>query len=124
MTDYIEKDITCFLHDLIDGNKRNLVVTTGITLSFSIKRIYPHRFFSQTYCYGSYLADNWGQELVIQWKPVSEKLGSLKKRLALTQTLLRLYTVLFDLINKMRLQKQTLGAVDGRECDGLFIIKK
>jgi len=124
MTDYIEKDIALFLHDLIDGNKRNLVVAPNTVLNFSIKRIYPHSFFSQTMCYGSYLAYNWAQGLVIKWKPVEETLGNLKERFALTQTILRLYTVIFDLLNKMRLQKQTLGSFEGRECDGLITIKK
>lgn len=122
MTEQVEKDVADFLHDLINGNKRNLIVAPNTTMNFSIKRIYAHRFFSWTTCYGSFLADNWAQELVIQWKKTtpSEKIAAVKKRLALMQTILRLYAIIGDLLNKMKLQKQSLGAVGDRECDGLI----
>jgi len=132
MTEEMEKDIASFLHDLINGNKRNLIMVAGVKLNFSIKRIYAHRFFGWTSCYGSFLADNWAQELVIKYKKVVRDptvassipdLADLKERLALTQTLLRLYTVIFDLINKMKLQKQSLGSIgDDKECEGFITI--
>jgi hypothetical protein len=129
MTGLMEREIASFLLDLINGNKRMLVIAPNTTLNFSIKRIYAHRFFSQTTCYGSFLSDYWAQDLVIKYKkvivaPISAKsISDLKKRLALMQTLLRLYTVIFDLLNKLKLQKQTLGAVvEDRECDGFISI--
>ena len=129
MTEQIEKDVAAFQHDLINGNKRNLIVAPDTILNFSMKRIYAHRFFSQTLCYGSFLADTWAQNLVIEYKKVTPDptvtssggdIGDLKKRLVLVQTILRLYAVIFDLLHKIKLKKKSLGASDDRDCDGFI----
>ena len=68
MTEETEINVAAYLHKLINGNQENLIVAPNTTLNFSIKRIYAHRFFSNTLCYGMFLANNWAQELVIKYK--------------------------------------------------------
>lgn len=71
LTMQIEKDITLFLHDLINGNKRNLIVANNTEKDFAISRIYSHRHFKKTTnCYGTGIANNHFRDLVIKYKPV------------------------------------------------------
>lgn len=130
MTEQIEKDNAAFLHDLINGNKRNLIVVPGTILDFSIKRVYPHRFFSQTDCNGNYLEDSWLRDLVIKYKkpftvavaePTINALDRVcQERNDVIQILIRMYVNIFDQLHKEKAINQSLGSVDNRECDGFY----
>lgn len=55
---YIVEDVTAFLDDLINGNKRGLIVTPNITLELSVHRIFPHRKIApHKDCYGDSIPD-------------------------------------------------------------------
>lgn len=102
MTFDIENDIAAYLQDLIDGNKRQLIVSSGTKLDFSYQRVYAHRFFKYTDCYGTFLTNTWAREL-----------ASRKKVAIIRESLLALYKLLDNLK-----RKPSLGSADDRECDG------
>ena len=97
----IEDDISGYLDDLINGNRRGLVVAPNTKLSLSVSRIYPHRAFSQTQCYGSSLSNNWARDCVT--KVTYSRI---------IQQLLSIYGNLQSLLNTKH-----LGGVD-EECTG------
>lgn len=125
LTDNIKNDISKFIFDLLDSNSRNLVVENNIKLDFSVSRIYSHRFFSRTFCYGTGIKDNFFRDEVIKIKKIdsyewtndqekgSEKDVEEKKKLI--QTLIKLYSQLLDLLIRKRAQESYLGAVEDRE---------
>ncbi|MEK6883257.1 MAG: hypothetical protein AABY22_26760 [Nanoarchaeota archaeon] len=102
MTFNIETDVALYLQDLIEGNKRQLIVSSGTQLDFSYQRVYAHRFFKDTDCYGTFLTNTWAREL-----------ASRKKVAIIRESLLALYKLLDSLK-----RKQSLGSVDDRDCDG------
>lgn len=122
MTIEMERDIARYLSDLIHGNKRNLVVASGTKVNLSMTRIYPHRFFGNTMCYGTGLIDSWGRNLLTKYKvkEVDNDIVEMQERLALYQQLLQVYLKLLEIVQKYQLQKVAFGAVGDRECSGNF----
>lgn len=135
LTPTIVEDVTTFLHDLIDGNKRNLYVVPGTTVSLAIARVQPHRFYQQTECYGNYMSDAYFRDKLIAWKPVllldtevnpgtMTPVTVLAQRNSLIQSLLQLVAKLQDLISDIQNRRVgRLGMVGGRSCEG-FIRKE
>jgi len=125
MTKQIEQDVSMYLRDLIDGNKRRLIVSGNSKLRFSIARVYAHRFFSATSCYGTFLSGNWMRDLLVKYDRVElgeeGKRAELKEKLALVQMILKLYIKLNDLLTATRKKQKAVGAIGDRECDGLII---
>jgi hypothetical protein len=75
------EDVTQFLLDLVDGNKREWAVAPHTQLSLSPFRIKPHRFFtSTTECFGTAIPDDFFMKQVLQKK--HQWLGSLVPFLA------------------------------------------
>ena len=121
LIDQIVDDITLFLHDLIDGNKRNLVVAPNTKMSFSISRIYAHRFFGFTNCYGTFLSDSWARDLLVQFKPVPNNvIKPLKERLRLVQKIMQLLIQLRALLIEQKMKEKAFGSVGDRECEGFI----
>lgn len=106
----IQEDITLFLFDLINGNKRALKVEPGTTLNFAISRVQPHRFFGQTDCYGSYIADSFFRDQLVAYKPVPLPVPTpppapsteLEKRNALSTLILQVVMALADFLQYLR----------------------
>lgn len=131
MTRQIEEDVTVFLHDLIDGNRRGLFVAPGTTISLAIARVNPHRFYQATECYGRFLSDSHFRDLLIAYKPVlvptpaSAALATeLEKRNQLIQALLQMIAKLQDVLATLKKNRNVgrLGAVGGRSCEGFIRI--
>jgi len=71
MFTYMYEDVVSFLIDLIDGNKRGLVVAPDTIIELSRNRIYPHRMFAATNCFGTGLEDNFFLEKVLSYTKVA-----------------------------------------------------
>ncbi len=121
MTEQIQHDVTSFLHELIDGNKRNLTVAPGTKIDLAIARVNPHRFYQTTECYGYFLADNLFRDLLIAWKPKEYPIPALEKRSTLEQLYLQLIAKLQDILRSLQSKNVgRLGAVGGRSCEGFI----
>jgi len=108
LTDQTRTDVAEYLFDLINGNKRGLIVAPNTQLNFSITRIFPHRKVSNTECYGSFLDDSiFKADLTNLY---AKKIGLLKK-------LVELYVIVFGLLQR---RDSMLGSSDQKECDGLI----
>lgn len=122
-----EKDIVEFLHDLLEGNKRGLIESIRGRLDLSISRVYAHRFFGQTDCYGSFIKEDHFRELLIAYKPVpipvpenstiSTSTVALSERGELAAMLLKIIAIISDMLAK--LNRPPLGGAD-RSCEGRF----
>lgn len=127
MTQQIQDDITKYLHDLMGGNKRGLVVVPGTGLDFDISRVHPHRWYNpgHTECYGTGLDDNLFRDLLIQYKPApfpgpAPQPTQLVDRGVLEQILMQLFAVLSDLLRVLQPQPAPVGG--RRSCDGIISI--
>lgn len=134
LTAQIEQDVTMFLHDLIDGNKRGLFVAPDTMISLDVSRVHPHRFYQAgTDCYGTFPSDTYFRDLLITYKPVpvppidqrptaiSTSTVTLEQRNALIQSLLQLVAKLQDFIlNWQKNNGGRLGSVGGRGCEGII----
>lgn len=132
LTHYTVEDVTKFLHDLIDGNRRNLFVVPGTVASLTIARVQPHRFYQQTECYGDFMGDAYFRDRLIAYKPVRvldtevnpgtvTPVTQLEQRNRLIQSLLQLVAKMQDLIFEMQNRKVgRLGMVGGRSCEGFI----
>ena len=100
-------DIVTFLHDLVNGNKRKLKVAFGIKVNLSLARIYPHRKFSRTFCYGSAIPDNYYRDMALKYKPevsvpkqenagTDQELIELKERNVILLRLLKMYIAAYN----------------------------
>lgn len=49
--------------------KRGVTIKKGTTLDISDDRIFPHRAFSQTHCYGTAYKDSWCRDILKDEKP-------------------------------------------------------
>lgn len=119
-----QEDVTKFLHDLLQNNRRGLFVAPGTELSLSISRVWPHRHFQQTKCYGDSIPDNHFRELLIRsappTAPASSSLSQLEERNKAVQALLQVYMKLLDVLRAQLAEKQrstTLGDIQ-RCCSG------
>ena len=117
MTDQIKKDISTFLFELIDDNWRDLIVAEDVKLDFAKNRIYSHRFFSNTMCYGTGIGDNFFRDEVLKIKDISASQTEIiiEEQTELIQILLRMIASLVEQLSKMKAQKLYLGSVDDRE---------
>jgi len=109
LTKQMEEDITKFLHDLINGNKRGLFVAPGTTLDLSVNRVRPHRFYQSTDCYGTGIPDNHFLDLLIKYKPVvvtapdgKTKEEVLKERDAVLQVIMQMIARLTELTEQLK----------------------
>ena len=116
-------DVTEFLVDLMDGNKRNLVVAPGTVLKFSTTRINPHRFYQMTDCYGNGITDDRFRMAVIEYEtpPDSEASETFEALQSLLNSLLaevvKVLAKIEDLRRRGNVRAVGLGAVDDRgEC--------
>ena len=117
--EYMEEDIAKYLFDLLNGNKRKLVVSPNAELNFSRTRIYAHRFFSNTDCYGTFLSDNWARDLLVKYKQVIiNDIVRLKKRIKILQEFIKIYIQLINLFTKKRMMDKALSGVGDFECEG------
>ena len=96
MQQFMLEDIVAYLYDLINGNTRGVQVAPGTTLNFSIARVYPHREFSNTMCYGTALPDTYFRDQLTKYRSTGKdalKLENdkLKERNVLLQMYLRWY---------------------------------
>ena len=119
------EDITKYLYDLINGNKRGLIVAPNTTINLSISRVNPHRFYQPyTECYGTFFADDYFRKKLIAYKPAqtNEKgqVLTLQERLKIQQEILRIYFMILDLYRKQLAQSQSLGAEGDRGCEGFI----
>jgi len=103
------EDLSEYFFDLINGNRRNLVVVPGIKLDFSISRLFPHRKVSNTECYGSFLSDT-----VFE----ADLINLYSKKIWLFKKLIELYIIAQNLIQKR--EASDFGSSD-RECGGLIM---
>lgn len=64
------EDITQFLLDLLDGNKKEWAVAPNTKLALSPFRIRPHRFYNpgHTECYGDFIPDDFFMKQVLRAK--------------------------------------------------------
>lgn len=128
LTEQIKEDVTLFLHDLVEENKRGLFVIPGVFLDLDIARIHPHRFYqTNTECYGTFLSGTLFRDLLIADKIVpavpseTGPLSVLERRNALVQSLMRLVARLNDFILESQKRKLgKLGEVGGRSCEGFI----
>lgn len=134
LTEQIQRDVTMFLHDLIDGNKRGLFVAPDTTINLDVSRVHPHRYYQAgTDCYGTFSSDTYFRDLLITFKPVpvppidqrptaiSTSTVTLEQRNALIQSLLQLVAKLQDFIlNWQKNNGGRLGSVGGRGCEGII----
>ena len=96
-------------------------MTPNTVMNLSTVRTYAHRFFSSTLCYGTFLTDNWVQDLLIQYKPVIiNEVAELKERLRIMQLILKAFINVITLLTKQIKEQKTLGVVDDRECEGFI----
>jgi len=110
LTRQTRDDISKFLSDLINGNRRNLAVTMETTLKFSITKIFPHRKVGSTECYGSFLDDSvFKADLISLY---TKKIGLLKR-------LLELYVIILGLFQRRNAALSSSNDRE-RECDGLI----
>ena len=123
LTKQIEDDVTLFLNDLIDGNKRKLVVAPGTVVNLSASRIHPHRFYQETECYGTAISDNHFRDLVIAYRPSMQipnpngfTSTELKRRATLLQLYMRLLVVYQKLIDAMKTER--VAGHGGMSCNG------
>lgn len=93
------------IEQLFYAREDDFVWMPGTTLDLSIYRIWPHRHFGNTECYGSALSDQWITDLVTAHFAV---------RITLLYKLLRLYQ---ELIN-LRKSKNIAGP--DYSCDGMM----
>jgi len=127
LTKQIEEDITLFLFDLINGNRRGLKVVPGTTVSLAIARVSPHRFYQPTECYGSFVKDSHFRDLLVAYKPapilpapttdISTSTVQLEKRGALAALIMQVILALADFLAQLR-ETPGVGAHGGRACDG------
>ncbi len=106
LTQHTRDDVASFLFDLINGNKRNLVMYYYPQPTFSLKQICPHRFVSNTECYGSFLSDSIF---------LDDLLNLYKVKIDVLKRLVGLYIKIIALF-----EKKQLGSVEDRECSGLI----
>ena len=72
--------------DLLMRNYSKFVVAPNTTFELKVANIYPHRFFNQTECYGSYLDSNWARNIINEL--VQIKIAWIRKMIAFYQSLL------------------------------------
>lgn len=102
-------DIVNFLIDLCKGNYRDFVVVPNTVIQLTPFRIFPHRAFSMTDCYGTAIDDNYFKEQVkLRIYPKISELQNLLEQLNLWAL-------------KIKSQLLALGGSD-RECLGNIII--
>lgn len=127
MTETIKDDIAKFLHDLMEGNRRGLVVAPGTGLDFDISRVHPHRFYQQTECYGTGLDDNLFRDLLVAYNTAplpqppgmdAETPSQLIPRAAIEKILMQLYIALSDLLRLLQAKDAPVGG--GRSCDSVI----
>ena len=126
LDDDIRQDIVKFLYDLIYGNARGLVLATQeIALDLDPSRVYAHRFFYQTDCYGTGLADTYFRDLLAQYKPMIEEtidttteeircepVRTLTERIGILQMLLRMKWGIAFAVRKLGMKREiSLGSV-------------
>lgn len=121
LTTTIETDVVKFLHDLINGNRRNLYVVPGTVVDLAISRVNPHRFYQKTDCYGSAIGDTHFRDLLVKYQaPVAPPASSipLDERNAAIQLLMQAYLKLLDQYNKLLKERSNLSGTDYRSCTG------
>lgn len=125
-TQQTKDDITLFLFDLINGNKRGLKIAPGAKISLDIARVWPHRHYGQTDCYGSFISDTFFRDQLVAYKPVpvpvpvpAAPATELEKRSALSALLLQLIIAISDFLSMLRDAPPVVGAGE-RSCVGLI----
>lgn len=104
-------DVINLLIDFCRGNFRDFVIAPDTQINLTPFRIYPHRFFKATDCYGRSILDNYFKEQVAL--RIYPKVGELQNTLQL----------LNEWLVRLKNQLTSLGAV-GRECEGNIIINE
>jgi hypothetical protein len=123
LTPQIEEDITRFVHDLINGNKRGLFVAPGTQLSLAISRVNPHRFYQTTSCYGNSITDTHFRDLLVKYTPPVAPPSStltLEERNRMIQVLMQSYLALLDQLNKLLAERRSRLGRSERSCEGFL----
>lgn len=122
LTAQIKEDVTMFLFDLINGNKRSVFIVPGTTVNLSVYRVMPHRFYQAgTECYGSGLNDTIFRDALIAYKPAAYNPQpvitiTLEERNKVIANIMQMIAQIQDLISK--LQKTPVVGSVGRSCSG------
>lgn len=96
------------LNNLLTNQPLNVHVVPGTILDMSPSRIYPHRHFAQTSCYGSSLSDIWFKDMVSMQTNEVESVESL------VQKIMALFAQLVALISKPKLGSHSSSCDAGR----------
>lgn len=97
-------DVVNFLTDLCFGRHAGLVFAPGTTVSFHPSRIWPHRHFQQTECYGDAIEDNYfSKQVELRFYPQITMLQSLLVKL-------------IELVKQLQAKAANMGKVDNRDC--------
>lgn len=93
--------------------KSGIEIKEGTIIDFSINRIYPHRTFSLTDCYGTFLSDSWCRDILRD-----------KPKLSIN-VIIQVYLLLKRIYGEQKALSEfkkiisAIGSVDGdRECSG------
>ena len=78
------ESLTQLLRNLMHSNFAPYKVVGGTRLHLNMTRIFPHRYYGRTSCYGTGLKDMWARELLKVQKVVSQGL-SVRERLTALQ---------------------------------------
>lgn len=110
----IVEDVVFYLADLIDGNRRNLIVAPNTELDLSRNKVYPHRFAYATMCYGTGIDDNFYRQKLMSYKRVDD---GLKETTPISAEIRELIALLLQLIKLgiIKIGGKPLGSKDDRE---------
>ena len=133
----MEEDITIFLYNLIHGvgprdGGLQLVYAPQTNLKLHASRVYAHRFFYSTECYGTDLSDTYFRDLLAKYKIVKTeitedfKIQKLESRIVILQALLKYVWGLYDKLRKKDIvtadRKRLASIQDGDSRDDNFDI--
>jgi len=116
VTPEMKSDVGNFLKNLIEGNEGNLLVAGFTDVDLSYYRIFPHRKFTPTMCYGNGLKDDfWAKEVLSEKNTEGQpKIDVTNKELQIT--LYQQIILLLQQILSLRLKLAERGLA-GRDDD-------
>jgi len=105
LTEQTVKDVTEYLYDITIDIERRLYVLPTAEVNLSSQRVHPHRFFSNTSCYGSGISNNFFRDKLIEFE----------KKNIIFNLLKAFCWHLLDIKQKREIKKAILGTADTRE---------